>query len=266
VELSQPAMKWISNAPQSIGQLRERMDKMLPTEKIKQATDMLSQTGESTTKQAPVQVKEASDPTKAINWTAGFLGGFIETTILLYMFLAMGDAFLNKIFDGDGIRDKHRAVSIAQEVQQTISNYLFTVSWINFTLGICVGTGLYFLGVPNAALWGLLAALLNYIPYFGPIVGIIIIAAVGVLTADSLPKGLLPAAWYLILHIAEADFITPILLGKHFTMSPLVIFVALLFGICLWGVLGALLAVPILISMKVICQRVPAFSFGCRFL
>jgi predicted PurR-regulated permease PerM len=269
IELSQPAMKWISNAPQNVGQLRQRVEKYLPTEKIKQATDILSETGTgSKTNSAPaMQVKTPSDNAgKAINWTAGFLGSLIETIILLYMFLVMGEAFLNKIFDGDGSREKHRALNISNEVQQTISHYLFTVSLINFTLGTLVGTGLYFLGVPNAVLWGLLAALLNYIPYFGPIVGIIIIAAVGFLTVDTLPKNILPAAWYLLLHLAEADFITPVLLGRHFTINPLVIFIALLFGVWLWGVLGALLAVPVLIALKVLCQRVPAFAFGNRFL
>jgi len=268
VELSQPAMKWISGGPEKVGQLRQRVEKFLPTEKIKQATDILSETGtgSKTNKVPTVEVKNPSDPGKAINWTAGFLGGLIETTILLYMFLVLGEAFLNKIFDGDGNKDKRRALNIANEVQQTVSNYLFTVSLINFSLGILVGTGLYFLGVPNAVLWGLLAALLNYIPYFGPVVGIIIIAAVSLLTVDTFPKSVLPAAWYLLLHLAEADFITPVLLGRHFTISPLVIFVSLLFGVWLWGVLGALLAVPVLITLKVLCQRVPAFAFGNRFL
>ncbi len=188
---------------QNVGQLRQRVEKLLPTEKIKQATDILSQTGAGPkTNEAPaMELKTPSDPGKAINWTAGFIGSLIETIILLYMFMVLGEEFFNKIFDGDGSRDKRRALNISAEVQQTISNYLFAVSLINLSLGICVGTGLYFLGVPNAVLWGLLAALLNYIPYFGPIFGIIIVAAVGFLTVDTFPKNLLPALWYLLLHV-----------------------------------------------------------------
>ena len=157
-------------------------------------------------------------------------------------------------------------MSIGREVQETISNYLLTVTLINVCLGTAVGAGLYFLGVPNAVLWGLMAALLNYVPYFGPIAGIIIVAIVGFLTIDTVPKSLLPAVWYLVLHLAEADYITPVLLGRRFTISPVVIFISLLFGIWLWGIPGALLAAPILISLKVLCQRVPSLASGNRFL
>jgi len=161
---------------------------------------------------------------------------------------------------------KRQALSIGHEVQETISNYLLTVSLINICLGTAVGTGLYFFGVPNAALWGLMAAGLNYIPYFGPIIGIIIVGFVSFLTIDSIPQNLLPAAWYLGLHLAEADYITPVLLGRRFTISPLVVFISLLFGIWLWGIPGAILSVPLLITLKVLCQRVPSLAPGNRFL
>ncbi len=82
----------------------------------------------------------------------------------------------------------------------------------------------------------------------------------GLLSFDTLWQGVLPAAWYLLLHLLEANFITPALLGRRFTLNPVVIFVALIFWTWLWGIPGALLAVPILVSLKVISDRVPALS------
>src|SRR4030095_279106 len=129
------------------------------------------------------------------------LAGMGETLVLLYLLLTSGDLFLQKLVRVmPTLRDKKRAVEISHEIQKNISNYLFSVSLINIGLGIIVSGGLYWLGVPNAAMWGMLVALLNFVPYFGPVAGVILLAIVGLLTFDTLLKGLLPPAWYLLLH------------------------------------------------------------------
>jgi predicted PurR-regulated permease PerM len=110
-------------------------------------------------------------------------------------------------------------------------------------------------------MWGMLVAVLNFVPYFGPVAGIILLATVGILTFDTLGQGLLPSGWYLLLHLLEANCITPILLGRRFTLNPVVVFISLIFWTWLWGVLGALLSVPILVSIKVICDRLPTLSY-----
>ena len=184
-----------------------------------------------------------------------------ETLVLLYLLLASGDLFLQKLVRMmPTLRDKKRAVEISHEIQQNISNYLFSVTLINFGLGLAVSGGLFFMGVPNAAMWGLCVAVANFVPYFGPVAGVIVLGAVGMLTFETLGKGLLPPAWYLLLHLLEANLITPLLLGRRFTLNPVVIFVSLIFWTWLWGVPGALLSVPILVSIKVVCDRVPAMS------
>ena len=132
---------------------------------------------------------------------------------------------------------------------------------INLGLGILVSGCLYWLGVPNAAMWGALVTVLNFIPYFGPAAGIILLGIVGLLNFDTLWKGILPSALYLLLHLLEANFITPMLLGRRFTLNAVVIFVSLIFWTWLWGVPGALLSVPILASIKVVCDRVPTLTF-----
>jgi len=112
----------------------------------------------------------------------------------------------------------------------------------------------------------MLVAVLNFVPYFGPIIGVFLLATVGLLTFDTLWQGLLPSGWYLLLHLLEANFITPVLLGRRFTLNPVVIFVSLIFWTWLWGVPGALLSVPILASIKVVCDRVPKLTFVSELL
>ena len=213
-------------------------------------------------KKAPtLEVKDSRGASALVNWTGSFLAGAGETLVLLYLLLASGDMFLQKLVHVmPTLSDKKRAVEISREIQQNISNYLFSVSLINTGLGITVGVGLYFMGVPNAFMWGMLVAVLNFVPYFGPIAGIILLATVGLLTFDTLWKGLLPPAWYLLLHLLEANFLTPVLLGRRFTLNPVIIFVFLIFCTWLWGVPGALLSVPILVAIKIICDRVPSLS------
>src|SRR5581483_8624848 len=121
---------------------------------------------------------------------------------------------------------KKSAVEMSHEIQQNISNYLFSVSLINLAMGLIVSISLYFMGVPNAGMWGLLVAVLNFVPYFGPAAGVAVLAAVGLLTFDTLGRGLLPPISYLLLHLIESNLVTPVLLGRRFKLNPVVIFVS----------------------------------------
>jgi predicted PurR-regulated permease PerM len=268
-ELGRPAVAWANDAPQHLADLRQRIERAFPRfNRFSQAAAAVNNLGASEQEKreeqrtAPtVQVKDSHGAASMLNWTGAFLAGAGETLVLLYLLLASGDLFLQKLVRVmPTLHDKKRAVAMSHEVQENISKYLFSVSLINLGLGLGVSGGLYFLGIPNPALWGLLAAALNFVPYFGPVAGVIVLTAVGLLSFDSLWKGLLPPAWYLLLHLLEANLITPVLLGRRFTLNPVVIFVSLIFWTWLWGVPGALLSVPILVSIKVVCDRVPAMS------
>jgi len=94
----------------------------------------------------------------------------------------------------------------------------------------------------------------------------LVLGVMGLLTFDTVPKGLLPPIWYLALHLLEANFITPILLGRRFVLNPVIIFISLIFWTWVWGVPGALLSVPILMTIKAICDRVPALAAVSEFL
>jgi predicted PurR-regulated permease PerM len=269
-KLGTPAATWINDAPQHMTELRQRVQKLMPSgARLSEAAAAVSNLGateaekKAEQKKTPmVQIKDSRNSASVLNWTETFLVGIGETVVLLYLLLASGDMFLQKLVKMmPTLSDKKSAVDISHEIQRSISNYLFSVSLINVGLGLVVSAGLYFMGVPNAALWGILVAVFNFVPYFGPVAGVLILAAVGLLTFEASPwQALLPPAWYLLLHLLESNLITPVLLGKRFTLNPVVIFVSLIFWTVLWGVPGALLSVPILVSLKVISDRVPAMA------
>jgi predicted PurR-regulated permease PerM len=264
-QLGRPALTWMNDAPQHMIDLRRRVQKMIPRiTRFSEAAAAVKNLGanEPEQKMEPtIEFNDSRRTTAFINWTGSFLAEMGETLVVLYLMLASGDLFSKKLVHMmPTLQHKERAIEINREVQQNISNYLFSVSVINIGLGAVVGAGLFFMGVPNPLMWGMLVAILNFIPYFGPVVGITLLATVGLLTFDTLWAGLLPPAWYLLLHLLEANLITPMLLGRRFTLNPVVIFVSLIFWTWLWGVPGALLSVPILVSIKVICDHVPTLS------
>jgi predicted PurR-regulated permease PerM len=271
-QLERPAARWLNEVPQHMTELRQRAQKIVPKAwNLSQATAAVGNLGateaekkEEQRKTPVVEVKDQRGTSSILNWTGTFLAGLGEVLVLIYLFLASGDLFLQKLVRViPTLRGKIRAVETSHEIQQNISHYLFSISLINACLGVLVSAGLYFIGVPNAGMWGILVALLNFIPYFGAIGGVVILAAVGLLTFDSPWKGLLAPLLYMALHLLEANLITPILLGRRFTLNPVAIFVSLIFWIWLWGVPGAMLSVPILVSIKVACDRFPAMStFG----
>ena len=267
--LGRPAMAWVNDAPEHMTQLRQRVQRIFPGgARISQAAAAVNNLGateeekKERQKEAPtVEVTDHRGTSSVMNWTGTLLVGTGETLVLLYLLLASGDLFLQKLVRVmPTLSDKKRAVEISHEIQQRISNYLFSVSLINLGLGIVVSVGLHFMDVPNAVMWGLLVAVLNFVPYFGPVAGVLVLGVVGLLAFDTLGRALIPAVWYLALHLLEANLVTPVLLGRRFTLNPVVIFISLIFWTWLWGVPGALLSVPILVSIKVVSDRIPAMS------
>ncbi len=274
-QLGRPALQWMNEAPQHMTELRQRVQNIFPRiGRFNQAAAAVNNLGATEeekkaeqTKIPMVEIKSNQGASSILNWTGTLMVGIGETMVLVYLLLASGDLFLQKLVHVmPTLRDKKSAVELSHEIQQNISNYLFSVSLINLGLGLAVSGGLYFMGVPNAAMWGMFVAVLNFVPYFGPVAGVAVLGTVGLLEFNTLGSGLLPPAWYLVLHLLEANLITPVLLGRRFTLNPVVIFVSLIFWMWLWGVPGALLSVPILVSIKAVCDRIPAMSPASELL
>lgn len=267
--LGRPALQWMNEAPQHLTELRQRFQSLFPRwQRFNQLAAAMNNLGATEAEKSAEQLKtptvEVRDRRGAgslLNWTGSLLVGIGETLVLTYLLLASGDLFLQKLVHiMPTFGDKKRAVEMSHEVQKNMSNYLFSVTVINIGIGALTGLGLYFIGVPNPAMWGMIAALFNYIPYFGPVAVLLLLGTVGFLSFDLFSLSVLPAGWYFLLHLFEANLVTPILLGRRFTLNPVVIFGSLIFWTWLWGTPGALLSVPILVSFKVVCERIPAMA------
>ena len=193
--------------------------------------------------------------------TTTFVSEAIVVIVLLYFLLASGDLFLRKLIKVlPTFEDKKRAVEIAREIEHNISTYLFTVTLINIGVGVAVGVGVWLLKMPNPVLWGVLAGVLTYIPYLGAMVGIGILGLAALLVFDDLGHALAVPAVYLVVSFLEGNFVTPLVLGRRLTLNPVVIFVGLLFWFFLWGIPGALLAVPTLAVFKIVCDHVDTLA------
>ncbi len=142
-----------------------------------------------------------------------------------------------------------KAARALREVQDRVAAYILTVAMINAGVGVVAGLGAWALGLPAPIMWGGIAMLMNFVPYIGPLLMVALTALFGIGTSDTLLAGLLPAAAYLALHTVEANVVTPAILGKRFTMNPVMILIALSYFTWIWGVLGALLSVPILLIL-----------------
>ena len=148
-------------------------------------------------------------------------------------------------------------------MEQEISRYLFTVTLINIAFGIVTAVGMAITGMPNPALWGVAAALLNFIPYIGALTGLIMVSIVAILSFATIGEALIPPAIYLGCHILEGQFLTPIILGRRLELNSVAIFITLALWSWLWGIVGAIIAVPLLVCIKVFCDHFDGLtSFG----
>jgi predicted PurR-regulated permease PerM len=187
--------------------------------------------------------------------------------VLLFFMLAAGDMFMNKLVKVlPTLHDKKTAVEIARDVQYNLSAFLFTITAINAVLGALVGLAAFLVGLPNPLLWGVLAGLLNFIPYFGPITGVVVLLIAGFITFESPWRALAPALIYFALHATESNIVTPMILGRRLTLNPLVIFISLMFWTWLWGIPGALLSIPLVMMLKVFCDHFKPLAAMGEFL
>lgn len=154
-----------------------------------------------------------------------------------------------------------KAARAIREVQDRVAAYILTVGLINTGVGIVVALGAWVMGLDAPIMWGGLAALLNFIPYVGPLMMVVLLGLFGIGSADSVFVGLIPAAAYLGLHTVEANVITPAVLGARFTMNPVLILLALSYFGWIWGVAGALLSVPILLTLTALVDHLGRPNF-----
>jgi predicted PurR-regulated permease PerM len=269
-ELSAPAYDWIGQAPQSLRKIEGRIrDLKKPVQTMSKATEQV----EKITKVAggpsapPVQVTTESLGSRVLSRATEFIADFVILFILLFFLLASGDMFLRKLIKMlPNLEDKKRAVEIARQIETEISAYLTTITLINVVLGLAVWGALALTGIPNPLLWGVVATFANFVPFLGPITMILVLTMVGLLTFPDVPHALMAPGAFLGLHFLESYLLTPMILGRRLTLNPVVIFLALTFWGWMWGITGAILAVPIMMVLKIFCEHSEPFAPIGEFL
>ena len=177
----------------------------------------------------------------------------VFATLVVYFFLSSWTRMRRRTITSRGsFSSAMTTARVIQEMVDRTSAYLATITAVNIGMGILVSLMLWFAGMRSPIMWGGLVAILNYVPYFGPIVAAGLLAVGGLMTFSDLGYALVPALLFVAVHLVEANVLTPMLVGRRLTINPLLILVALSFWSWVWGTAGALLAVPLLIILKTI--------------
>jgi predicted PurR-regulated permease PerM len=264
--LAVPASQWIAKAPESLPRLEQRLSVVrAPIDKMQQATKEIEQMAAGPGAASEVVVKEGPALSALLfSGTRSFLIGLGTTIVLLFFLLMSGDLFLRRLVEIlPNFKDKKQAVEISHEIERNISAYLVTISVMNALVGIATGVETYLCGLADPVLWGTLAFILNYVIIIGPLTGVAVLFLAGLLTFDTVWQMLLPAGIYLAIHLIEGESITPMLLARRFTLNPVLVILSLIFWYWMWGVPGALLAVPMLATFKIVADRIrPLMALG----
>ncbi|HEX9262933.1 MAG TPA: AI-2E family transporter, partial [Candidatus Binatia bacterium] len=258
-QLATPARDWMVKLPHTIRVIEVKLgDVKKSIQQISQATKAVDRLtdldgGERAQK---VEVRTAKFGETLLGPTQDFLIGAGIVLILLFFLLASGDLFLRKLVGVlPRFSDKKTAVEISHRIEHDISIYLLAITVINALFGTAVGFAMYFLGLPNPFLWGVMAGLLHFIPFLGAIVGLSIVTLVALVTIDQMTTILLVPTVYFSLNLLEEYVVLPFVLGRRLMLNPVVLLLWLIFWGWLWGVPGALMAVPSLAILKIVSDH-----------
>jgi predicted PurR-regulated permease PerM len=266
--LATPTVEWLQKAPAGFAELQH---KLLPVKKsvaqVTQATGEIEKLASTNAQTKGVELKRRPIAEVLFMRTPEFVASAVLSLILLYFLLVYDQAFIAKLVKLlPTLSDKKAAVGIAHDIEAQISRYLFTVPAINVCLGVAVGTAVGLLGLRNPVMWGVMVALLNFVPYLGALTGIICMTIGAALSFDSLGYAFVFPAVYLSFGVLEGSFVTPWIMGRSLTLNPVIILLSLTFWGWIWGIVGIILAVPILAAFKILCAHVKPMEPLAEFL
>ena len=254
VLLADPVRDWIGRAPEIGANLREKLSIFdTPLEALNRLREAFG-ASPSASKSLGFDINSIVQPALAsLTPAVGQLLIFFGT---LFFFLAHRNRLKENIVRFGSARESRlRAIRIWNTVEASLATYIATVTAINAGVGIIVAVVCYFTGLPSPWVWGVLAFVLNFIPYIGPATMIITLLGVGLVSFGSFYQALIAPLVFIGMSTIEGQFVTPTILGARLTLNPLFIFLSIAFWVWLWGPFGALLAVPLLIIMIVIVNQ-----------
>jgi predicted PurR-regulated permease PerM len=261
--LVSPALDWIASAPATIAKVEVRIRSFAkPIAALQQSADRMAIAAAPATPagKVPAQVQIATPGIfeRVSVQTLESAPAAFSVVFLTYFLLASGPLFRRKIAQIlPGRRDVAHFEKIVSEIEIATSKFLATATMINTGVGVATGLALWAVGLPNALLWGGVAGVLNFVPYLGPITTVVTITLAAFASFDDPARALVAPACFGVIHLVENNLVTPMLLGRRLPVNTVAIFLGLLFFGWIWGIPGAVLAVPLTTVVKVACDHIP---------
>lgn len=269
LHLTAPAQHWFDAGPERVDELRRKL-RMLraPVDKVRGATERVAEIAAEPPAERPREVVLARRfTTELVEHAQPVAVGVLSVVILLYFLLASGDLFLRKLIRvTPRLRDKIRAIEISRTVQHRIGRYFASITLINAGLGVVVAATMALLGMPTPVLLGTLCALLNFVPYLGPLMALLMLSLVSIVSFDTVGMIVLPPALFLAITTLEGQVVQPIVLGRQLSTTAVAMFLWVLFWGWLWGFAGVAVAVPLLVAVKICAEHLPAWQPLAEFL
>lgn len=269
--LSAPAQEWMQNAPRVLRVIQHRVRPARAL--VSRLSDLAARTSalaDGGAETHPAAANSATAGVTAIGFlaeTGSVLAGIVAVTALTLLLLSAGPGTLARMTAALG--ENLHAVQVLHTIDAirvALGRYYGTLALINLSLGAATSLAMWLLHMPNPMLWGALAAVLNFIPYLGSAVTLLIVSVVALVSFDSIPHVLLVSGTYLALATIEGQIVEPIFFGHRLHLNPIVVFVALWLGGWLWGIAGVLFALPVLLAMKVAASQSGEHGVLVRFL
>ncbi|HSB55191.1 MAG TPA: AI-2E family transporter [Gemmatimonadales bacterium] len=268
--LAEPAQSWLARGPSSLREAQHKLHSLkAPLEWISRTAEQVEQAAAvpDDPQRPEVVLKGPSVTSQMFGTTRSLIAGALQVIILAYFLLAADDLFLEKLVKGlPQFGDKRKAVAIARQTETAISSYLFTAALVNLGAGLSVAAAMTLIGMPNALLWGGLTALAEFVPYLGALGMVITLSLAALVTFDSLGHALLVPAAYLAINFLQVNVVSPKVFGHRLALNPVAILVGLAFWWRIWGLPGALVAVPVIATLKICCDHIERFRPVGEFL
>lgn len=251
--LAGPLSFWIERIPTILGDLRLRLTQL--QEPLDALRNMRNQIRDVTggSEGLTVSVDDGSAMASVASLAPTVIAQILLFFASLYFFVATRhetrQATLKLCMQR---RLRWRVAHIFRDVERLVSRYLMSITLINIGHGVAVFLATWALGVPSPALWGTIAAVFNFVPYLGPALTAVILFGVGLAEFETLTGSLMPVVLYLAIHFAEAQFVTPMVIGRTMTLNPFVVLMSLAFWLWLWGPIGGFIAIPALLMIYAI--------------
>jgi predicted PurR-regulated permease PerM len=249
-----PAIDWVALIPERIGKVQAALNPLLDLYKNfdRFVERIVSQIAINPQSSRTVAIETPNSISSLLATSAPHLLIQLFFALLVIFFFLSGWTAMRKktIVSRGSFEGALVTARVIQQVVESTSTYLGTITVINVALGTLTALIIWQLGMTSPVMWGGIVAVLNYIPYLGPIASALLLFFGGLMVFPDAWSAMLPPMVFIGLHLVEANLITPMIVGERLEINPLAILISLSFWSWVWGTTGALLAVPLLIIMK----------------